>query len=157
MAASRNTPRAIRPRGPAGRVSWLALVAATSLGVAYAGTVRTAIRLSSEALKNDGPYRLVVQSYDRLDPKSEIRRSQRPRASVQRAVTAADLARGIRVDLVELADNPQAAPGLVVAWVEPGDANLEFDGRQARPQAGSLYGVARWDDERVEIELNRRA
>jgi hypothetical protein len=47
----------------------------------------------------------------------------------------------------------------VVAWVEPGEADLEFDARRARPTPGSFYGTARpsrADRESVEIWLNRR-
>jgi hypothetical protein len=138
-------------------VSWLALVAATSLGVAHAGTVRAAITLSPEMLDGDGRYRLVVQSYGRSGTKAELPRSQRARASVQRSVTPEDLARGVRIDLVELTERPDEDPAMVVAWVEPGEPDLEFDGRRARPQAGSIYGVARSNTERVEIKLNRRA
>jgi hypothetical protein len=158
MAQTTRTSRPTTARRPAaGRVSWLALVAATSLGVAHAGTVRAAIKLSSEMLEGGGRYRLVVQSYDRLGAETDLPGSRRPRASAQRSVTADDLARGVSIDLVELAEKPEMHPGMVVAWVEPGDADLEFDGRRARPQAGSIYGVARSNDEHVEIKLNRRA
>jgi hypothetical protein len=158
MATTTRTSKPARTRRPAvKRVSWLALVAATSLGVAHAGTVRTAIKLSPDMLDADGRYRLVVQSYDRLRAKSALPGSQHPRASAQRAVTAEDLARGVRIDLVELAERPETDPGVVVAWVEPGDPDLEFDGRGARPQAGSIYGIAPSNAEQVEIRLNRRA
>jgi hypothetical protein len=155
MTTTSKTARA--RRAAVERVSWLALVAATSLGVAHAGTVRAAIKLSPEMLDGEGRYRLVVQSYGRMGTKTELPRLQRARASVQRSVTAEDLARGVRIDLVELAERPDQGPGVVVAWVEPGEPDLEFDGRRARPQAGSIYGVARSNADRVEIRLNRRA
>ena len=158
MTHASTTPRPQRARRPAvGRVSWLALVAATSLGVAHAGTVRAAIKLSHQSLDDGGRYRLIVQSYDRLGTKRPLPGSQRPRASVQRTVTAEDLARGVRIDLVELAQNDKSVPGTVVAWVEPGEADLELDAWRARPQAGSIYGAARSDAGRAEIRLNRRA
>src|SRR5690348_12919472 len=91
-------------RRPGGAKSWLALVAATSLGIAYAETLRAEVKLTGDALAAGGRYRLIVQSYDKLDRASSIPSSVRPRASVQRAVTAADLARGIRVDLIELGE-----------------------------------------------------
>jgi hypothetical protein len=157
MATSRKSkaPNVGRPAG--GRVSWLALVAATSLGVAHADTVRAAITLPPEMLDGGGRYRLVVQSYDLSGAAARIPASGRPRASTQRAVTPEDVARGVRIDLVELAENPGQDPRVVVAWVEPGDADLEFDGRSARPKAGSIFGVARSNAERVEIHLSRRA
>jgi hypothetical protein len=144
-----------RPR--AGSVSWLALVAATSLGIGYAETVRAEVKFAGGALEAGGRYRLIVQSYDKLDRASFIPSSLRPRASAQRAVTADDLARGIRIDLIELGESEAAGDrqGVVVAWVEPGEANLEFDARRARPTPGSLYGIAE-SNSSVEIVLDRR-
>jgi hypothetical protein len=148
-------------RPVAGSASWLALVAATSLGIAHAETVRAAIRLPREAVTAGGRYRLIVQAYDGLRATQDIPSSVRPRASAQRAVTLDDLADGVRIDLISLGEkNPIAAEkGVVVAWVEPGEANLEFDARRARPTADSFYGVAssgRADSDPVEILLNRR-
>jgi hypothetical protein len=141
--------------------SWLALVAATSLGVAHAETVRAEIRLPRQAVTSGGRYRLIVQSYDSLRATQDIPASVRPRASAQRSVTLDDLADGIRIDLISLGEKQPAdlQQGVVVAWVEPGEANLEFDARRARPTADSFYGVAssnRADSESVEILLNRR-
>jgi len=145
-----------------GASSWLALVAATSLGIAHAETVRAEVKLNGDALASSGRYRLIVQSYDKLDRASFIPRSLRPRASVQRSVTPDDLARGIRIDLIELGEKEAASgdQGVVVAWVEPGEANLEFDARRARPTAGSIYGIAESTgpgaESPVEIVLDRR-
>jgi len=141
--------------------SWLALVAATSLGIAHAETVRAEIRLPRQALTSGGRYRLIVQSYDSLRPTQDIPTSVRPRASAQRSVTLDDLADGVRIDLISLGEKKAAdlQLGVVVAWVEPGEANLEFDARRARPTADSFYGVASAsgaDSESVEILLNRR-
>src|SRR5258706_12051520 len=108
--ADANQPRTKR-RPVAGSASWLALVAATSLGIAHAETVRTEVKLSRPALTSGGRYRLIVQSYDKLDRASFIPASVRPRASAQRAVTADDLARGIRIDLIELIEQEAAPDG----------------------------------------------
>lgn len=139
--------------------SWLALVAATSLGIAHAETVRAEIKLPPEALESGGRYRLVVQSYDTLGRASLIP-SGRPRASTQRTVTPADLIDGVRIDLVELGDEEVSRTDRrVIAWVEPGEANLEFDARRAKPMPGSFYGVAPSGDEAndsIEIVLDRR-
>ena len=157
--ADANQPKTKR-RPVAGSASWLALVAATSLGIAHAETLRTEVKLSRPALTSGGRYRLIVQSYDRLDRVSSIPSFVRPRASAQRAVTADDLARGIRIDLIELMEKEvRAGQGVVVAWVEPGEADLEFDARRARPTPGSLFGVAESNGDRqssVEILLDRR-
>ena len=107
----------------AGAASWLALVAVTSLGGAYAETVRTEIRLPREARAGTGRYRLIVQSYDSLGQASAIPASAQPRGSAQRAVTADDVKKGVRVDLIEIGKqrSPSGQPGVVVAWVEPGE------------------------------------
>jgi hypothetical protein len=146
-------------RAVAESASWLALVAATSLGIAHAETVRAEIKLPPEALESGGRYRLIVQSYDTLGRASLIP-SGRPRASTQRTITPADLINGVRIDLVELGEE-EAFPGQrrVVAWVEPGEANLEFDARRAKPMPGSFYGVAPSGNDTtdsVEIVLDRR-
>src|SRR6185503_5673260 len=94
----------VKRRAVAGSVSWLALVAATSLGIAHAETVRAEVKFTGDALAGGGRYRLIVQSYDKLDRASFIPSSVRPRASAQRSVTADDLARGIRIDLIELGE-----------------------------------------------------
>jgi hypothetical protein len=143
----------------AGSASWLALVAATSLGIPHAETLRAEIKLPPEALESGGRYRLIVQSYDTLGRKSLIP-SGRPRASTQRTVTPADLVDGVRIDLVELGDQEaSSSQRRVVAWVEPGEADLEFDARRAKPMPGSFYGVAPSGNESraaVEIVLDRR-
>jgi len=54
-------------------------------------------------------------------------------------VTAEEMQRGIAVDLVHL-DVASSAP-VVVAWVEPGEPDLEFDALRARPSPGAHYGT----------------
>lgn len=118
---------------PSHAPSWLALVASAALGVA---AVAVTAEVRAEGLRARGPLRLVVQAFDEGD-----RRSKKPVSSVQRAVTAEELARGVTVDVVELATstkNPR-----LVAWVEPGEADLEHDGRVARPGRRSVRGQAR--------------
>jgi hypothetical protein len=48
---------------------------------------------------------------------------------------------------------------MVVAWIEAGDPDLEFDGRTARPQPGSMYGSVRraMNQDAVHISLDRVA
>jgi hypothetical protein len=139
--------------------SWLALVAATSLGIPHAETVRAEIKLPPEALESGGRYRLIVQSYDTLG-RATLIPSGRPRASTQRTITPADLVDGVRIDLIEIGDEEAArTERRVIAWVEPGEADLEFDARRAKPMPGSFYGVAPSGNEAndsVEIVLDRR-
>jgi hypothetical protein len=122
--------------------SWLALLAATTLGDA-ADTLRAEVK--ADGLSAGAVYRLVVQSYDgahRLVPASDAR----PVGSLQRAVTADELRNGVHVNLVQLRHSASGAQGqspVVVAWIEAGEPDLEFDGRTARPRPGSVFGVVR--------------
>jgi len=135
--------RAIRPAG----VSWVALVAATSLGIGGVQRVRAAVSADPRELgdSRDG-YRLIVQSYAR----SSLGSGQlpggraRPLASTQRAITAEQLARGVAVDMLGLdkAGSPSPDAPVIVAWVERGRPDLDFDGFEARPGADAFYGVA---------------
>jgi hypothetical protein len=138
--------------------SWMALLAATTLGDA-ADTVHTEVRAEGLRGLSDRAYRLVVQSYDASDgsvPGLDVR----PVGSLQRAVTVDELKQGVHVDLLELRP---AMPGdrtdspVVVAWIEAGEPDLEFDGRTARPAPGSVYGVVKRDAKKdvVRIRLDR--
>ncbi len=147
----RSTPP---PSRPVATGSWLALLAATTIG-AGADTLRAEIR--ADGLR-DGAYRLVVQTYDAARGALPATYA-RPVGSAQRAVTAAELRAGVLVNLVELrAAETSGDKPVVVAWVEAGEPNLEFDGRTARPRPGSVYGTARRADRRdvVQISLNRK-
>jgi hypothetical protein len=147
-------PPTLRNSRTAAAGSWLALLAATTLGDA-AGTIRAEVR--APGLAAGGHYRLVVQSYDATG------RDARPVGSLQRAVSADELRHGVHVNLLELRD---AIPGSgngqdprVVAWIEAGEPDLEFDGRTARPSPGSMYGVVKRVSTQgvVQISLNKKA
>jgi hypothetical protein len=110
----------------------------TTLGDA-ADTLRAEVRAAG--LSGEGVYRLVVQSYDATG------RDARPVGSVQRSVSADELRQGVNVNLLELrqgaAPAAQLQSPMVVAWIEAGEPDLEFDGRNARPSPGSVYGVVK--------------
>jgi hypothetical protein len=151
------TRKQLRSSRSAAAGSWIALLAATTVGDA-AATLRAEVR--AEGLSDDAPYRLVVQSYDASDGRLPDRHA-RPIGSAQRAVTAGELREGVYVDLLELrsgATTPQAGAPVVVAWIEAGEPNLEFDGRMARPAPGSVYGVVKraTAQDSVQISLNRK-
>jgi hypothetical protein len=154
MATRKRTPpRRIRT---AAAGSWLALLAATTLGDG-ADTFHAEVRASG---LSEGAYRLVVQSYDASDGRVPGR-DARPVGSVQRAVTADELRNGVRVNVLELRDSANESLSerpIIVAWVEAGEPDLEFDGRQARPRPGNMYGVAKRDarQDGVQISLNRK-
>jgi hypothetical protein len=154
MAARKQ--RSTRTRSAAAG-SWLALLAATTLGDG-ADTLHAEVMAKGVT---DGAYRLVVQSYDATDGRVPGR-GARPVGSIQRAVTADELRQGVQVDLLELREQGAADAGrerpMVVAWIEEGTADLEFDGRTARPVPGSVYGLVSRDagKDAVRIRLNRR-
>jgi hypothetical protein len=136
--------------------SWLALLAATTLGDG-ADTLHAEVRATG--LSKGEPYRLVVQSYDEVTA-GRPAPAARPVGSIQRAVTADELRHGVHVNLLELRGSAgEAAAPLVVAWIEAGDPDLEFDGRTARPAPGSMYGSVRRGarQDAVSISLDRVA
>jgi hypothetical protein len=155
--ATRRTKATTKKATVLGSTSWMALLAATTLGVDGASTVRAEVRADAD-LADAREYRLVVQSYDAEAGSAPSFRA-RPVGSFQRAVTAAELRRGVQVSLVELRQAGAADDGAVVAWVEAGKPDLEFDGRTARPGPGMMQGLARRTagDAAVSIRLSRKA
>jgi hypothetical protein len=133
------------------------LLAATTLGLDGANTVRAEVR-ADEDLAESRDYRLVVQSFDAGSGRRPTP-GARPVGSYQRSVTAAELRSGVHVNLVELRKSaPGPKEGAVVAWIEAGKPDLEFDGRTARPRPGSMYGLARKPSgaSPVQIRLTRK-
>jgi hypothetical protein len=144
-----------RVRRSAAAGSWLALVAATTLGDGV-DTLRAEVRADG---LSDGDYRLVVQSYDGIEGQVPDR-GARPVGSAQRAVTADELRAGVQISVLELrarAELPTTDRPLVVAWIEACGPDLEFDGRTARPRPGNVYGVVKRSARQgaVQISLNR--
>jgi hypothetical protein len=133
-------PAAARcPSLPAG-ASWTALLADTSWGLSGLGRRRVRVRQrpassASEAL------RLVVQSYRERDViAGRPGPYARPLASAQRAVSRDQLMHGIQLDLVHFEDH--ADDVVVIAWAEEGEADLDYDGLEARPpRAAALAAV----------------
>lgn len=144
------------------RFSWMALVAATTLGPnAMAGTLRAQVRadlpLAGGSLAQDKTYRLVVQSYDGGAIEA-FASSAKPVASTQLAVTGRELAKGVDVDLVEIRSaEKQSNDTVVVAWIETGKADLEFDGREARPTDASVVGQVRANGAYAAVTLKEPA
>jgi hypothetical protein len=135
-----------RVAGPVG-VSWVALLAATTLGVGGVQRLRAAVSADPRELGDAADsYRLIVQSY----APSSLGTGQlpggraRPLASTQREITPAELARGVSVDMLGLDKtgvSTSEAP-VIVAWIERGRADLAFDGFEARPAVDGFYGIA---------------
>lgn len=123
-------------------VSWMSLVAATTLGVSGVDQIRA--RVTSETdVQDEGELRLIVQSYARetLDQGRLPSKDVQPLASIQRAITAEELRDGVDVSVLQLPETG-SSDSIVVAWVERGVADLEFDGMEARPRDGAYYGIA---------------
>jgi hypothetical protein len=136
----------------------MALLAATSLGAVSVERMRAAVSIQDLAAATSAGYRLIVQSYSRasvaLDQLPDA--SHRPLASVQRAVTAEELARGVSVDVLQI-DQAKAVDQVIVAWVEHGAPDLEFDALRARPSRHDVCGVAAASAGSAQIVLRRQA
>ncbi len=131
-------------------VSWMALVAATTLGLGPVGRVRAEISSDNGAVADDtdnvDAMRLIVQSYAAESVGADHLPGEfaRPLGSIQRAITADELRRGIAVDILQVGEEAKLSPdgAVVVAWIEPGHPDLEYDALQARPGANAFYGMA---------------
>ena len=124
--------------------SWMALVAATTMGLGELDRVRAEVSVDTATLgAASGRYRLVVQSYAQGSVPAGMLPGarQKPLASAQRSVTAEELSRGVAVDVLRVGEAVGPSP-VIVAWLEQGEANLEFDGAEARPSETSLYGAS---------------
>lgn len=123
--------------------SWMALLAATTIGLGHLDRVRAEVSADKGAFEAGGRYRLVVQSYSRESVAAGNLPGSRhkPLASAQRSVTAEELSRGVAVDVLRVGESVDASQ-IIVAWIEQGEADLEFDGAEARPSASAWYGAS---------------
>ncbi|HVU03347.1 MAG TPA: hypothetical protein VHE30_16420 [Polyangiaceae bacterium] len=156
MAARKTPRRETVTASAARRVSWMSLVAATTLGLGGLDHVRARIS-ATEDLESDGDLRLIVQSYgkDTLEAGGRPQDTAKPLGSVQRAITSEELRNGVDVSLLQLPAEGVDSDSIVVAWVERGAPNLDYDALEARPRAGAFYGIARHGDGNVELRLAR--
>lgn len=165
MARSPKTIAKARAVTAPGYASWIALVAATTLGAGQFASFRAEIRAEPEVTVDDAKtgYRLVVQSYaatGAVAANGLPAAGARPLASTQRAITAQELREGVAVDIVQVGvTEDEASKPIVLAWVEPGEPNLEFDALRARPNPGAFYGVAQADADAssTRVRIERRA
>jgi hypothetical protein len=121
--------------------SWMALVAATTIGLGQLERVRAQVSADTTTLPSGDRYRLVVQSYapGSVSAGRLPGNKHKPLASAQRSVTAEELSRGVAVDVLRVGESLDPSQ-VIVAWIEKGEANLEYDGAEARPSAAALYG-----------------
>jgi hypothetical protein len=122
----------------------MSLLAATTLGISGVGQVRARISADSDLRAEHDDYRLIVQSYSKASLAGDRVPDEyaRPEASAQRAVTAEELQAGIDVQMLQLGGEIGASDRVVVAWVEQGKPDLEFDALRARPGKSAFYGMA---------------
>lgn len=142
--------RAVKAASVAASASWVALVAATTLGLGPVGRVRAEISTDQGHVTDDvdgEAMRLIVQSYaaDSVGADHLPAEFARPLGSAQRAITAEELRRGIAVDIVQVGEDAvvDRDGAVVVAWIERGQPDLEYDALRARPAANAFYGAAR--------------
>ncbi len=138
--------------------SWMALLAATSLGAVSVERMRAEVSAQDLAAATSAGYRLIVQSYARSSVAGNQLpgANQRPLASVQRAVTAEELAHGIAVDVLQIDQVMNEHGPVIVAWIEHGAPDLELDALRARPTQSALYGVAQSSAGSAQIVLRRQ-
>jgi hypothetical protein len=143
----------------AANASWMALLAATSLGAVSVERMRAEVSAQDLGAATSAGYRLIVQSYARSSVAANQLpgASHRPLASVQRAVTAEELAQGIAVDVLQIDQASNEHGPVIVAWLEHGAPDLELDALRARPSRGAVYGVAQSLAGSAQIVLRRQA
>jgi hypothetical protein len=130
------------------------LVAATTLGLSSLASFQADVSFDEPGDDHDGELRLVVQSYAAGSVAGGApSRGTRPLGSIQRSVTREELRQGIPVRLVQLGEDSGAAD--IVAWVERGAPDLEFDARMARPGHGAAVGWASARGGRPHVQLRR--
>ena len=143
----------------AASASWIALLAATSLGAVSVERMRAEVSAQDLAAATSAGYRLIVQSYaSKSVAANQIPgANHRPLASVQRAVTAEELANGIAVDVLQINESSGQQAPVIVAWIEHGAPDLELDALRARPSRGAVYGVGQSTAGSAQIVLRRLA
>jgi hypothetical protein len=165
LANSENTAKKSRKQrssvvsSAAAGASWMALLAATSLGAVSVERMRAEVSARDLVAPTGAGYRLIVQSYARESVGADQLPSagQRPLASAQRAVTAEELAQGVAVDVLQIDQaRPQEQAPVIVAWIEHGAPDLEFDALRARPSRGAVYGVAQTSAGSAQVVLRRQ-
>ncbi|MET0794038.1 MAG: hypothetical protein ABW061_21130 [Polyangiaceae bacterium] len=143
----------------AASASWMALLAATSIGAVSVERMRAEVSAQDLGAATSAGYRLIVQSYARSSVVANQLPSagHRPLASAQRAVTAEELAEGIAVDVLQIDQASSEHAPVIVAWIEHGAPDLELDALRARPSRSAVYGVAQTLAGSAQVVLRRQS
>jgi len=151
-------PRSSVVSSAAAGASWMALLAVTSLGAVSVERMRAEVSAQDLAAATSAGYRLIVQSYAPSLLANQLPgANHRPLASVQRAVTAEELAHGIAVDVLQIDGHSNEQAPIIVAWIEHGAPDLELDALRARPSRGAVYGIGQSSAGSAQIVLRRQA
>jgi hypothetical protein len=139
--------------------SWMALLAVTSLGAVSVERMRAEVFAQDLAAATSAGYRLIVQSYASKSVAANQLpgANHRPLASMQRAVTAEELAQGVAVDVLQIDEISGEQGSMIVAWLEHGAPDLELDALRARPSRGAVYGVGQSSEGSAQIVLRQLA
>ena len=134
-------PNPLAARCPAlsDAASWTWLLAVTEWGLSGLGRSRVRVHQRVTHTSPEG-LRLVVQSYRECDViAGRPRPYARPLASAQRSVSSDQLHFGVQLDLVNFEGDDDDV--VVIAWMEDGDSDLDFDGLQARPPRSARWAA----------------
>lgn len=122
--------------------TWTSLVAETA-GLGPFSALTVVVRAAFDVPEG---HRLVV--LETTDGES------RPIASAQRAVSGDALRRGLEVRMFRSAPSPSTRSRTrVVAWIEPGTADLDYGALEATPLCATWYGSSTATRDRVQLVL----
>ncbi len=132
-------------------MSWLALVASTTLGSSAVAQLRASVR-ADLGCTGAGRWRLIVQSYapEELDEQGRPTHGARPLGSAEHLYDSEELREGVSLEVVQLDEGPEAT---LIAWLEADDVEVELDALAARPAGDSWFGRAGHMAGRRQIEL----
>lgn len=134
--------------------SWTSLIA-TTLGLDDFGRLRVRVRAKVGALQG---HRLVVQCYSPDQVKGGLPGLyERPLSAAQRAVEGEELERGVEMVLVHSCAGRSDQGCVVIAWIEAGAPDLDYDGLTARPGGAVFVGSGFADAQSAQLVLEPSA